>query len=181
LNEAVADEGERLYGDHYMLIRIEDIALVDPVSTLKKLIKFLNILTIKEEDEVVGVEKIDGRGGERESIEKFVVDRVSEHVRGKYARAYGGNKHGTEEVKQRLIQRLQPSLANRSTTTGYHPSPPSVQVDNDDDDDSRKRVISAGTDMTSYYHLKQEGYDVVLHALRRFGYKTKRWGLKMDL
>lgn len=93
MNEAVADLGERLFSDRYLLVRIEDIALIDPAPKLRSLIKFLELPVPS-------------------SQLPSVITAISAHVQGKYAKAYGGNKHGSEEVQARLIKRLQPGLVS---------------------------------------------------------------------
>mmetsp|Transcript_25821 Transcript_25821/g.33608 ORF Transcript_25821/g.33608 Transcript_25821/m.33608 type:complete len:151 (-) Transcript_25821:147-599(-) len=138
LNEAIADEALQLFGDRYLLVRIEDIALIDPLETITKLLLFLDI--------PLNTNQL-----------KEASQMISKRIRGKHAAAYGGAKHGSEEVRNKLIVRLQPALEEAFN-----------QGERNDDK----------VDLTPDSHYGPGSGDVVLHALRRFGYRTQSWGLK---
>jgi len=92
------------------------------------------------------------------------VAAVAEHIAGKHAAAYGGQKFGSNVQRLALLQALHAELGGAllgATTSGaLH-------------EDSEGMSSSA----TSHNGIKAGGVQAVQHALVRFGYRLEGWGL----
>jgi hypothetical protein len=165
LNEAVADEALARFGSaRYFAVRVEDVALdPDPAPTLAALIAFLYDSGDPDEDVKAGrLKAAEVASSSEAALVAAAVAAVSAHVTGRYAGAYGGGKFGDAAAQGKLIAQLGLKHAGAATATFAAPSAAS----------SPAQQNGAPAAPTS------DDGEVVVRALRRFGYSMGGWGLE---